>query len=126
MLSEKQRISEEKNLSLLKESQSIKTATRNLKTRSETDHQRMIAEKDEAIEQLLLQLKEHNNLLQEMHVNLQNEEREKERLSKEIRRLQRLLFNAGVKTGSRFAETKTDISSRLLSQQATSHHPGWV
>eukprot|EP00945_MAST-04E_sp_MAST-4E-sp1_P001010 g1010.t1 len=126
MLSEKQRILEEKNLSLLKESQSIKTATRNLKTRSETDHQRMIAEKDEAIEQLLLQLKEHNNLLQEMHVNLQNEEREKERLSKEIRRLQRLLFNAGVKTGSRFAETKTDISSRLLSQQATSHHPGWV
>ena len=118
-LKEKERIFEEKNIALVKENHGIKTAMRNEKSRNGDEHQRTIEEKDEAIEQLLLQLKEHNNLLQEMHVNLQNEEREKEGLNKELRRLQQILRNAGLKSETSFMETKTDA-------YRTDPHPGWV
>ena len=66
-------------------------------------NQSLLIEKDKAIEKLLAQLKDHNDLLQELHISLQKEQEEKEQLQRRIKLLQRQLDNT--------VETK---------------HPGWV
>ena len=66
-------------------------------------NQSLLVEKDKAIEKLLGQLKDHNDLLQELHITLQKEQDEKERLQRRTKLLQRQLDNS--------VETK---------------HPGWV
>ena len=65
--------------------------------------QSLLVEKDKAIEKLLAQLKDHNDLLQELHISLQKEQDEKEQLQRRTKLLQRQLDNT--------VETK---------------HPGWV
>ena len=66
-------------------------------------NQSLLVEKDKAIEKLLAQLKDHNDLLQELHISLQKEQDEKEKLQRRTKLLQRQLDNT--------VETK---------------HPGWV
>ena len=66
-------------------------------------NQSLLVEKDKAIEKLLAQLKDHNDLLQELHISLQKEQDEKEQLQRRTKLLQRQLDNT--------VETK---------------HPGWV
>ena len=65
--------------------------------------QSIILEKDQAIEQLLSQLRDHNDLLQELHQNFQKEQDEKDELQRKVKFLQKQLDHT--------VETK---------------HPGWV
>ena len=83
-----------------------------LKTKFDSEHhhekqkrsnQSIILEKDQAIEKLLSQLRDHNDLLQELHQNLQKEQDEKDELQQKVKLLQMQLNNS--------VETK---------------HPGWV
>merc|ERR1719198_1679601 len=53
--------------------------------------QSIILEKDQAIEQLLSQLRDHNDLLQELHQNFQKEQDEKDELQRKVKFLQKQL-----------------------------------
>ena len=149
VLVEKQHIMEVlevKYKSLKQENEAIKTNMAAGENKRERELKRLVADKDESIEQLLTQLKEHNGLLQEMHLNLQGEQQEKESLSAEIHRLQSLLngrnktnatriemktehFPVVAEVGSSFFDsyTASNVSTAQINKPTTSKYdPGWV